>query len=40
LRAMGLEPDLISGWRRKYFLSKLLGIDDLRLVEHVTTEEK
>jgi ribonuclease D len=36
LRAMDLEPDLISGWRREFFLSKLLGVDELKLAENVT----
>ncbi|MDP5132581.1 MAG: ribonuclease D [Paraglaciecola sp.] len=33
LRAMKLEPDLISGWRREYFLPRLLSVDGLCLRE-------
>ena len=39
LRAMGLEPDLISGWRREHFLPQLLGVDELKLADNVTKNE-
>jgi ribonuclease D len=39
LRMMGLEPDLISGWRREHFLPQLLGVDELKLAETMTKKE-
>lgn len=39
LRASGLVPDLISGWRRQYFLSKMMKIEGLKLADNILSND-